>query len=154
MKWKFWGKTEPAKKVDYTAVSVATIARWYLYDTEVSSPETVAKAFGLLPASSEGETTELMASEIRRERVDPYLDFITLMSEINAKATMEVSKNIFLSESDMQDAEKEEIVDMLSDVYSSLSYAALYAAFSAALEIGIIKNPGLVGSTMKDSFDD
>ena len=144
MNWKFW-KTKPKYEVEIKEVSVPTLARWYVYDTEVSSPNSISAAFGMIPVSEEGELTEILASEQRQARVDPYLSFIKVMSSINASALVALNRDVAKT-MDIPSEDLEVLEDAIHNMYGSISFAAVYSAFSAALELGILSNPGTVST--------
>lgn len=145
MNWKFWRK-EPQSifQVETHNVSMPSLARWYLYDTEVANPNTVATEMGLVPTSPEGETAEVDASQLRRSRVEPYAAFIGAIADINANAMVALNRSTLESMSDVTDEEFERVEQIMLDLYGSISFLALMSGFSAALELGIIKNPGVV----------
>lgn len=147
MSWKFWKKDEPKFVVESQAISMASLSRWYLYDTEVAHPNEMAKLMGLMPTSEEGEESEIQQSIHRQENMEPYHTFITAMSEINANA-MVASNMLHLpfDSAEIDSSLKDELVEKMHDLYSSASFLALYAGLSAALELGILVNPGVLSS--------
>lgn len=145
MNWKFWKRREETVKyrVETQEVSLPSLARWYLYDTEVVSPNKIAQKLGLLPTSAEGEAAEEEASELRKFRVFPYGAFISAMADINARVMVAVNDGLA---PDMSPDDREKLEEVLRELYSNISFMAIYSAFAAALEIGIIANPGVVDS--------
>ena len=121
-------------------VTMPTLARWYLYDTAALDPNALATAIGLTRVSEEGEFAERMASDMRSAKVEPYVGFLKSMAEINAITLTEAQR---LRSDDMD----EESADLLHVLFSMSSYLAIYAAFSAAFELGLIVNPGTIGTT-------
>lgn len=152
MNWKFWKRRKKEKflfEVFSKEVNMPTLARWYLYDTEIAYPNKVASLMGLVPISEEGEAQEVNASSMRTERVEPFLAFINTMAEVNA-VSMTAAQNRVLQESntDLSEEEISEAQAVIEDMYVKIGFLAIYSAFSAGLELGIIENPG-VYSTME-----
>jgi hypothetical protein len=83
--------------------------------------------------SEEGEEYELGESESRVDEIYGLLPFFEMISAINAKA---------ISTIQLQDIETEDVSDIEPDLmeglYQQVSFAALVAAFSAALELGFL----------------
>lgn len=152
MNWKFWKKKETTlEDVFSREVNMPTLARWYLYDTEIAYPNKVASLMGLVPISEEGEAQEINASDLRTDRVEPFLAFINTMAEINA-ISMTAAQGRVLSESNTELSEEEiaEAQTVIEDMYVKIGFLAIYSAFCAGMELGIIENPG-VYSTVEAS---
>jgi hypothetical protein len=140
MNWKFWEASKPNKPELFTKIiGMPTLARWYIYDTGANDPNKLAAEVGLTPVSEEGEATEESASDARSSRVEPYIGFIQSMSEISATT---LTGGFRLSNPDAD----EEGLDAMHDVFATSAYLSTYAAFSAALELGLIVNPGTLGT--------
>lgn len=154
MNWKFWKKKKQEEyllDIFSKEVNMPTLARWYLYDTEIAYPNKVASLMGMIPISDEGEAQEVSASSIRTDRVEPFLAFINTMAEINAM-TMSAAQSRVLGESntELDDEELAEAQAVIEDMYVKIGFLAIYSAFCAALELGILENPG-VYSTVEAS---
>lgn len=146
MNWKFWKKKKSDEyliDVFTKQVNMPTLARWYLYDTEVAYPNKVASLMGLVPISEEGEDHEIDASEIRTERVEPFLAFINTMAEVNAISMTAAQSRAIRENSDLPEEELEEAEAVIEDMYVKVGFLAIYAAFCAGLELGLIENPGI-----------
>lgn len=154
MNWKFWKRNKEEDKylIDIFSkeVNMPTLARWYLYDTEVAYPNKVASIMGLVPISEEGEAQEVNASTIRVERVEPFLAFINTMAEVNAISMTAAQSRVIKENSELSEEEIDEAQAIIEDMYVKIGFLAIYSAFSAGLELGIIENPG-VYSTMEAS---
>lgn len=146
MNWKFWNKeTEPEELYDIktTEVPTSTLFRWFLYDTGMDNPNKFAEAAGFTPISDEGEELELEDSVERLRRVVPLRSFIHLMSNITGDVLAEsmmgsMTKAGLLDETNDLGDEKE----ALTDICMGIALSTLVPAFSAALELGLIVNPG------------
>lgn len=142
MNWKFWEKPIEMYQ-EVTDVPTSTLFRWFLYDLQVDTPNKFATAAGFTPISEEGEEMEKKESLVRLERVLPYMDFISLMSTINGEVLAETLANVLRKYNLLDDTIKlEEEKDIMADLYTQVSASVLIPAFSAALQLGIIVNPG------------
>lgn len=154
MNWKFWKRKKDEEFfVDMFSkeVNMPTLARWYLYDTEIAQPNKVASLMGLVPISEEGEAQEINASTIRTDRVEPFMAFINTMAEVNAISMTAAQGRVLKdSDTDLSDEELSEAQAVIEDMYVKIGFLAIYSAFSAGLELGIIENPG-VYSTVEAS---
>ena len=140
MNWRPWRKKDYEPITYIKTVSMPTLARWYLYDTETRDPNQLAAAIGLTQVSEEGEDTERKASDLRSEKVEPYVSFFKSMAEINAVTLTEAQR---IKDPSLD----EDTVNVMHTLFAMSSYLAIYAAFSAAFELGLIDNPGAIGTT-------
>jgi len=147
--WKFWKKKNSETKVlipDFEITSkevpVSTIARWYLYDTELEEPNKIAQALGLTPVSDEGDETERKDSNIRLDRLEPFMNFINILSDINSSAMVAIQQKHLLEDHPEREEALEEEKEMMLSLYKQVSFVAIFAALSSGLELGIISNPG------------
>ncbi len=142
MSWRFWEKPIETYQ-EVTDVPTSTLFRWFLYDLQVDKPNQFATAAGFSPISEEGEELEIRESIVRLERVKPYMDFISLMSNINGEVLAETLTNVLRKYNLIDDTIKlEEEKDIMAELYTQVSASVLIPAFSAALQLGIIVNPG------------
>lgn len=142
MNWKFWNK-EPEMELEITDVPTSTLFRWFLYDTKIPTPNKFAEAAGFVPISAEGEEMERRESDERLLNVVPYMDFIELMANINGEVLSETFAsvlrryNLLGPEMSIEDEK-----DVMCELYTQISASALIPAISAALQLGILVNPG------------
>ncbi len=142
MNWKFWEKPIETYQ-EITDVPTSTLFRWFLYDLQVDKPNQFATAAGFTPISKEGEEMEQKESLVRLERVLPYMDFISLMSTINGEVLAETLTHVLRKYNLIDDTVKlEEEKEIMAELYTQVSASVLIPAFSAALQLGIIINPG------------
>jgi hypothetical protein len=140
--WKFWKKPIETYQ-EITDVPTSTLFRWFLYDLQVDKPNQFATAAGFTPISKEGEEMEQKESLVRLERVLPYMDFISLMSTINGEVLAETLTHVLRKYNLIDDTVKlEEEKEIMAELYTQVSASVLIPAFSAALQLGIIINPG------------
>jgi hypothetical protein len=140
--WKFWEKPIETYQ-EITDVPTSTLFRWFLYDLQVDKPNQFATAAGFTPISKEGEEMEQKESLVRLERVLPYMDFISLMSTINGEVLAETLTHVLRKYNLIDDTVKlEEEKEIMAELYTQVSASVLIPAFSAALQLGIIINPG------------
>lgn len=144
--WAFWRrkKQEPEYEIHSKDLPLSTLFRWYCYDLKVENPNKIAEAYGLTPISEEGEQMEKQDSAMRVIKLLPYLPFLETMSEINAMVIAE-SQNQGLMELltgsvDTSEEELEELMDKIINIYKALTMSGLIAAFSAALQLGLVSN--------------
>jgi len=130
--WKFW-KKEDEPQVYSNKIPLSTLIRWYCYDLGIEEPNHLFRAFDLMPVSEEGEEYEMGESETRVDEIVGLLPFFEMIAAINAKA---------ISTIQLQDIETEEVSEiepkLMEGLYQQVSFAALVAAFSAALELGFL----------------
>lgn len=135
--WKFFRKRrkEPMYKLEVTkeAVPMSTLIRWYCYDLGIEDVNDLVKEFNLMPVSDEGEQYETDESGRRMENIIPLLPFLDMMSRINAKAVSTIQfEDVDASELEGLDT------DVMEAIYGQISFAALTAAFSSAIELGLV----------------
>lgn len=132
MSWKFW-KKEDEPQVYSNKIPLSTLIRWYCYDLGIEEPNHLFRAFDLMPVSEEGEEYEMGESETRVDEIVGLLPFFEMIAAINAKA---------ISTIQLQDIETEDVSEiepkLMEGLYQQVSFAALVAAFSAALELGFL----------------
>ena len=132
MSWKFWKKDEEPK-IYSDQIPLSTLIRWYCYDLGIEEPNDLFRAFDLMPVSKEGEEYEMGESETRVDEIMGLLPFFEMIAAINAKA---------ISTIQLQDIETEDVSEiepkLMEGLYQQVSFAALVAAFSAALELGFL----------------
>lgn len=153
MKWKFWEKNEPEFFIDTADVPAITLLRWALYDTGIPNPNEYALALGFTPISKEGEEMEMRESRARMARLDPYIDFIELASSINGEILAETFSSVLNKlDIDVSDKDLVEGREMLSELYAGVALSCIIPAFSAALHLGIMVNPGAYVTEADDEF--
>lgn len=151
MNWKFWDR-KPKYEVEVKEVSLPTLIRWYLYDTDVVSPNDLAVKLGLVPTSPDVESKEQDASKIRTERVEPYMTFLQAMADLNASVMVAINKDVAREHNpDLTDKDALLLETTMRSLYGAISFAAIYSSFSAALELGVIENPGTLSTSGRDN---
>jgi len=149
--WKFWKRDEPLFEfvIDSKEIPTSTLFRWFCYDSGVDIPNKFAEAVGFHPISSEGEEMELKESTARLRRVEPYKEFIDLISTIAGEIMSKTTQDALVDEK-MFDEEEQFFI---SEMYAKMAQVALVPAFSAALELGLVVNPGTyIGTEYLDEF--
>lgn len=143
----FWKKKKKEKRSGQdVAIPMSVLARWYMYDVGVEDPNNIAKIIGLVPVSDEGESHEEDASDLRVARLEPYVDFIKMMSELNARMVLGVQADSVKDSGILPPDTSIDDLPHLEEFYKMISYSAIMSTLSAGLELGIIANPGTVGS--------
>lgn len=155
MNWKFWKKSPevPEIYIDSSEIPTSTLLRWALYDTGIKDPNKYALALGFNPISKEGEEMELRESEIRMARLDPYLDFIQMVASINGEILAETFSTV-LGKMDIEVSDEDMIEgrEILADIYAGVALSCIIPAFSSALQLGILVNPGTFVTEINDEF--
>ena len=157
MNWKFWKREEEFEDLEFELASetlpISTLFRWYCYDTGVKNPNRFAEDFGMHPISAEGEDFERQESESRLEGLIPYMPFLNVMSDINAMVLSQTLTNILIEHDLVDESVLEEEQDIMEEIYKSISFSSLAAAFSAGLSLGIIINPGSFITAEADEYE-
>jgi len=145
--WKFWKKEDTQESVEFyidsSEIPTSTLVRWALYDSCVPNPNKYAQALGFNPVSKEGEEMEIQESKVRLEKLEPYDEFIYTFANISGDILAEtfsgVMKKIGVEITDEDLIEGREI---MAELYSGVALSCIIPAFSIALHLGIIVNPG------------
>lgn len=123
-------------------IPVSTLFRWYLYDMDVKDPNTLGKAFDLLPVSAEGDEKERQDAEARIAKVDPLISFLNLYSHINSQYIFETQKATLLKMPGVTSEVLESEADSIGMFYQNVTFAGLLTTFSAAVDLGLIRING------------
>ena len=129
------------------AVPVTTLARWYIYDMDAKNTNKLAIELDLTPVSEEGDEKERQDSAVRVDRISSLVAFFATMSEINAKAIMQVQKSELPPQVQAAFKQHEHELEHLLHFYTSMSYAAIFSSFASAAELGLIDVSGRFTST-------
>lgn len=121
---------------------LTTLFRWYLYDMEATDPNKSAEIFDLMPVSQEGDDKEREDSEIRLYNIEPLMSFINLYSNMNAEYIFETQKLDLLKMPNVSEEMLENEINKLKALYSTITYAGLTTAISAAVELRLISLNG------------
>jgi len=143
MNWKFWEKQEPIWEVDTTEIPATTLYRWFLYDSGIEDPNKYAITAGFSPVSDEGDEMERKESLERLLRVMPYKAFVDMMASMNGQVLAETLTTTLKEDGVIgDDSSLAEDMDLMAEIYTRVSAAVLIPALAAALELGILVNPG------------
>lgn len=151
MSWKFWKRKEEIPPQFLSEkIPLSTLIRWYCYDLGIEDVNSLVKEFDLMPVSLEGEEYEMDRSDERVHNILPLMPFFEMVASINAKA---------ISTIQLQEINTDELDDlnseMMESLYRQVSFAALTAAFSAALEIGFLnKSHGFLSLENQNKEED
>lgn len=151
MSWKFWKRKEQIPPQFLSEkIPLSTLIRWYCYDLGIEDVNSLVKEFDLMPVSLEGEEYEMDQSDERVHNILPLMPFFEMVASINAKA---------ISTIQLQEIKTDEFEDidseMMESLYRQVSFAALTAAFSAALEIGFLnKSHGFLSLENQNKEED
>jgi hypothetical protein len=158
MKWFRKRKKSKKHKTHITLdqnniIPLTTLARWYLYDTDLEEPNKVASRLGMTLVSDEGNEKEMQDSDKRIDNIFSLYPFIGAIADINAKAVaatqiMHMEENS--GGSDLQDSEA-----IISELYRVIGHAAITSAFSTAVELGIVRlSEGKDASRLMEEYDE
>ena len=123
-------------------VPMSFLLRWYCYDLSVPNVAEITKELGLTPISDDAEEMERLESEKRLERVMPIMPFIEAMAHINAVVVSEAQMASLKEKLGLPEDDMDKILEPARQIFMHVSLAALIAGFSAAMEIGIVKDAG------------
>jgi hypothetical protein len=109
---------------------------------EATDPNKSAEIFDLMPVSQEGDDKEREDSEIRLYNIEPLMSFINLYSNMNAEYIFETQKSDLLKMPNVSEEMLENEINKLKALYSTITYAGLTTAISAAVELRLISLNG------------
>lgn len=163
MKWFKKKKPKPVKRkatkrvshvtLENNVVPLSTLARWYLYDTDLEEPNKIALRMGMSSVSEEGNEKELEDSDKRIENIISLYPFIGAISDINAKS-IAATQMLRLEESGHPD-EIEGAESVIEELYRVIGHAAVISAFSIAIQLGIVNlNKNKDSSQIIEEYDE
>lgn len=135
-------------------IPITTLARWYLYDMDVKNVNKLATTLDLMPVSEEGDEKERQDSNTRVDRIEDLIPYISIMSEINAKAVIQVQQNELPASVRRAMQHHSAELEQLLLFYQHMSFAAIFSAFSSAAELGLIDISGRFTSTTSFKEDE
>lgn len=156
MKW--FRKRKKKSSVRFTLsedniIPLTTLARWYLYDTDLEEPNKVAHRLGMSLVSDEGNEKELQDSDKRIDRIISLYPFIGAIADINARAV--AATQIMHMEDYNGGPELADSEAMISELYRVIGHAAITSAFSTAVELGIVRlSEGKEASRIVEEYDE
>ena len=156
MKW--FRKRKKKSSIRFTLsedniIPLTTLARWYLYDTDLEEPNKVAHRLGMSPVSDEGNEKELQDSDKRIDRIISLYPFIGAIADINARAV--AATQIMHMEDYNGGPELADSEAMISELYRVIGHAAITSAFSTAVELGIVRlSEGKEASRIVEEYDE
>jgi len=136
---------------DLHRVPISTLFRWYLYDTLGDEANNHIDVFQLTPVSEEGNDKEIEDSESRLSAIEPLLSFITLYSNMNAQCSFEAHRKEMLKIPGITEDMVNSGSETLKEFYSTLTFNGLLAAFSAAVDLKLIKMHGIHTGIQKET---
>jgi hypothetical protein len=144
MNWKFWERNSEPEYVFETAdVPATTLYRWFLYDSGIDNPNKYAVTAGFTPVSDEGDEMERKESLDRLLQVIPYKAFVDMMASMNGQVLAETLTTTLKEDGVIgDDSSLAEDMELMAEIYTRVSAAVLIPALAAALELGILVNPG------------
>lgn len=140
MSWfnRFFNKDKDDFELIRKDIPLSTIARWYIYDTELGEPNEVSNVLGLNMVSDEGDEKEREDSQLRLGRIEYLLPFIHAMSDVAADIISGIQIKEILEKNPDAEEEIESELDLMRTMYKVISLSSLIGAFSSAMEIGLI----------------
>jgi hypothetical protein len=135
---RFFNKDKDDFELIRKDIPLSTIARWYIYDTELGEPNEVSNVLGLNMVSDEGDEKEREDSELRLRRIEYLLPFIHSMSDVAADIISGIQIKEILEKNPDAEEEIESELDLMRTMYKVISLSSLIGAFSSAMEIGLI----------------
>ena len=142
-------------------IPLTTVARWYLYDTDlVDNVNDLADAIGLSRISEEGEAKEKEDSEERMQNTAPLFPFLESMAELSAQVMTAIHFDDVVAEHPEIDEDDDDLVILLNsmtNIYKAVALSTLVGTISSALELGILENSTISSNTYlleKDEDDE
>jgi len=138
-------------------VPMSTIARWYLYDTDITEDVNgLAELIGLTPISEEGESKEKEESEARVDALHNIFPFLEMMSGLSAESLVMLHVKQIMNET--SEEEQEALVKdfkNMQTVYRAVALSTLIGTFSIAINLGLINTDALKSEVLDmESLDD
>jgi hypothetical protein len=134
-------------------IPLTTLARWYLYDTDLEEPNKVAPKLGMSLVSEEGHEKEMQDSDKRIDKIFSLYPFIGAIADINARAvaaTQVMHMEDYNGGTELSDSEA-----IISELYRVIGHAAITSAFSTAVELGIVQlSEGKDVSKIVEEYDE
>lgn len=138
MKWFKKKKKQFDVEIIRQDIPLTTLARWYIYDTELDDPNVIAESLGMNPDSEEGADKQRQDSDLRLEQIDYLLPFLDMMANIAADTITAIQlKQLADKDPDNKD-EMEREAGTMRIMYKVISMSGLIGAFSAAVELGLV----------------
>lgn len=133
-------------------VPVSTMVRWFVYDIGYGK-DGVDTLLGLAPMSEEGMDKEAEDSKSRVNSLYPILSFLDLMSDAAANIFSTIAMGM---EQDIPEDEREEMEEVLGNLYKSVALSALLGSFSVANALGLIDITAFSSNLedMEDNYDE
>lgn len=122
-------------------IPLTTIARWYIYDTELAEPNEIAELLGMTNVSEEGDEKERADSDIRLQNIDYLLPYLDAIAKIGADVITSIQVKEITEKNPQDKEEIEREVGTMSVLYRVIGMAAILGSFSTAMELGLIQ-PG------------
>jgi hypothetical protein len=114
-----------------------------LYDSGIDNPNKYAVTAGFTPVSDEGDEMERKESLDRLLQVIPYKAFVDMMASMNGQVLAETLTTTLKEDGVIgDDSSLAEDMELMAEIYTRVSAAVLIPALAAALELGILVNPG------------
>lgn len=142
-------------KVDVVQVDVpmTTIMRWYLYDTAMAVPNSVAEEVGLTPVSQEGDVKEQEDSDVRVANILPILPYLESIADISATVLTSIHLKEMREHNSEMAEEFEAEIETMSTVYKAVALSTLIGAFSIGTTLDLIHLAGISSEVDVDMED-
>jgi hypothetical protein len=139
-------------------VPLSTIARWFLYDAEVTDDvNELAEMVGLTRVSEDGDAKEQEESEQRLERIEPLEEYLATIADASARtlSTVHVTGLVNHGLLDEDEESVESSMESAYQVYLDIAMTTLVGAFSIGLELGIINSDAVQSNRLEgDELED
>lgn len=154
MSWFRRRKRKDEYEIFTNEVPLTTMVRWFIHDIGYGDNK-VDTFIGLSPVSEEGNIKESQDSEERLTELKPLAPFIDSMSDIAANVLASIAVYGATEEDIPEGEDIDEMAEMLSLLYKSVSLSSLIGAFSTASALGLIQITALTSDvqTIKKDGD-
>lgn len=150
MSW-FKRKKVPEFDIVTNDVPLTTVARWYLYDTDlVENVNDLADSIGLSRISEEGEAKEQEDSERRMQTAAPLFPFLESMAELSAQVMTAIHFDDVIEDHPELDEDDDDLAVLLGsmhNIYKAVALSTLVGTISGALELGILESNTISSDT-------
>lgn len=132
-------------------IPMTTLMRWYLYDTGLGDPNTLADIIGLNKVSEEGDAKEQEESELRIAELSPLMPFLDAVSDMSVHTMLALQEHKMKKVGLEVDEEEEEAAAV---IYKAVSMSTLIGALSMAIDLGLLETSIVSSGSMKLDLDD
>lgn len=152
MSWFRRRKRKEEYEVFTNEVPLTTMVRWFIHDVGYGDDH-LDTFIGLPPISEEGNSKESQDSNERLLELKPLVPFIDSMSDIASNVLAAVAIQSADNGELPEDEDIDEMAEVLSMIYKSVSLATIIGTFSTAAALGLIQITALTSDVQRVKED-